>query len=385
MEKYKTCKIPLRLADEYQVVFQNEGEIPRFKFLRKYLQYLEEENSCIKHMFAIENTEIEKFNLVREVVGLEKSCVDFLKAITRTKKLRNGRSFYSDGLVFTGICFEMGVLGFKKNCNLSFDYYEAAAKLNNPLGVFRLGQCYEKGIGTPIKIDKALTFYRIAAKLGSVEAMHTYGAIQISGECGVKKDVSAGLFYLQLAVKKADDSYPYPFFDLAKCYDSTLNTVLIREADYAFELYYEGASMGCPNCQHRIAKTYEYSELNIEINLNESVYWYKRAAENGHVDAQLAISSLYFTGIENVLECDSVKAYFWALKAASKGHPNAAYSVGEFVETGTGIIADPIHALWWFSIAANLGHNQANSKIHDLSKFTKIDEKSERKRWFGIF
>lgn len=377
-------KIPSRLAEEFYTVFGHQAEARKFKFIRKYFRFLEEENSCIKHLFSIDNPIIERLEDMREVPGLEKTCLTFLRKVLKDRKSRKSEPLYSQALVFLGISYELGALHLKKCVHTAFKYYNSAAKLRDPLGTFRLGQCHEKGIGAEARVEKALTFYRVAAKLGSVEALHTFGAILLYGECGIEKDLSTGMFYIQLAVKQADNSYPYPFFDLAKCYDPDNPGCITRDADYAFEIYQSGAHIGCPNCQHRIARAYEYAELNIGMNMDESISWYQKASRNGHVDAQLMMSTFYFRGVSNVLGADSVQAYFWALKAACKGHPNAAFTVGEFIETGIGINTDEAHALWWYSIAASLGHAQANVKIADLRHHVKgYDQASYGKRWWN--
>lgn len=381
---FTASKIPSRLADEFHMVFRHEAVAPKFKFVRKYFRFLEEENSSIKHLFSIDNPIMERLEDMREVPGLERACLTFLRKVLKDHKSRTPEPLYSQALVFLGISYELGALHLKKCVHTAFKYYNSAAKLRDPLGTFRLGQCHEKGIGAEAKVEKALTFYRVAAKLGSVEALHTFGAILLYGECGIEKDLSTGMFYIQLAVKQADSSYPYPFFDLAKCYDPDNPGCITKDAEYAFEIYQSGAHLGCPNCQHRIARAYEYAELNAEMNMEESVFWYQKASRNGHVDAQLMMSTFYFRGVPNVLEADSVQAYFWALKAACKGHPNAAFTVGEFIETGIGINTDKTHALWWYSIAESFGHTQASAKIADLRHHVKgYDQVSYSKRWWN--
>jgi uncharacterized protein len=46
----------------------------------------------------------------------------------------------------------------------------------------------------------------------------------------------------------------------------------------------------------------------------------------------------------------------WYRLAAEQGHNQAQYNLGVAYQTGDGVIADPVLALMWFSIAAANGH-----------------------------
>lgn len=383
MNSSVVVRIPVKLASEFHETFPAADTAQKLKFIQKYFRFLEEENSSFKNLFVVENPVFERIEKMQQVLGLEKACLTLLRKMSRDRSSKVAGSPCSQAWVFLGISYELGALGVKKCEHTAFRYYDSAAKLRDPLGTFRLGQCYEKGIGTMVRMDKALTFYRVAAKLGSVEALHTFGAVLLYGECGIEKDMSAGMLYLQLAAKQSDTSYPYPFFDLAKCYDPDNDACTVPDAEYALDLYNKGAHLGCPNCQHRIAKAYEYAELTLDVDINHSVAWYKKACESGHIDAQLAMSNFYFRGVPNFLPADNVQAYFWALKAACKGHPHAAFAVAEFIETGIGVKPDMVHALWWYSIAASLGHTQANTKITDISSEIKGWEEPYNRRWWN--
>jgi TPR repeat protein len=296
------------------------------------------------------------------------------------KKKGNKTSLRGEATAYLGMAYELGAFGVKVDLKKAHGYYTSACKQNNALGAFRLAQCFEKGIGKPKSMSRALTFYRCAAKLGLIEALHTYGAILIYGDLGSKRDPAGGLFYLKLATKNSNENYPYPYFDLARCFeaDNPIKEIVSDDA-YAFELYLKGAKLGCPNCQYRIGRALEYGELGSEKDLESAVFWYNKAGESGQVDAQLALSGFYFTGIHDVLEKNPTQAYVWALRAAVRGHMAAAYCVAEFIESGIGVKRDIMHALWWYTIAHMLGHTRAKAKMDGLKSQIQGKNKQAKK------
>ena len=89
---------------------------------------------------------------------------------------------------------------------------------------------------------------------------------------------------------------------------------------------------------------------------------YRKAAEDGDVNAQYNLGSCYENG-EGVAK-DQVEAVKWFYKAAEQGHPEAQYNLGLCYEFGKGVTADLAEAVKWFRKAAEQGHENA---IRNLS------------------
>ncbi|KAK1348700.1 TPR repeat-containing protein [Hamiltosporidium tvaerminnensis] len=372
MNDDRAIKITKTLTLKYEKAFSSNSIVEKFRFIGDLLRSVEDSSQSMKNVFCMTNPLVDHKNTTKEnaVSEIEKACIIFLKDMAKTgKQMLFKDSPCAEAQAYIGMVYELGVFGVKENHKKAYGYYTIAARQNNALGTFRLAQCFEKGIGKTKNNEKALTFYRCAAKLGLIEALHTFGSILIYGDLGCPRDPASGIFYLKLAANRSTSSYPYPYFDLARCFESD-NAIkeIISDDRYAFNLYMKGARLGCYNCQYRVARCYEYGNLQNERDMEKAIYWYKKASQAGQIDAQLALSSLYFTGIDNVLEKDNSKAYIWALKAAVKGHTVAAFTVAEFVEAGIGVKKDKIHALWWYTIASVLGHASANSKIDELQR-----------------
>jgi uncharacterized protein len=348
-----------------------------FDFFQKYMQFVEDDNDNYRHLFLLKNPFLDKEENDLFMENFNANCFDFLKkTISNHKNAHPFDSSLSEAQAYMGLAYEFGLFGLRRNSHMAFNYYAISARQNNPIGTFRMAQCFEKGIGKPRSHGSALDFYRCSAKLGYVVGMHIYGSVLIRGDLKGLKDMQSGLFYLKLATRKADSSYPFPYYDLALCHESSSGIIEVEPDDaYAFKLYKRGAMLNCPNCQYRVARCYEYGELDQEQDFEKAVEWYGKAASLGQIDAQMAYSKFLFTGIEGVLMPDPRKSFYWVLKAAVRGSGQAAFSTAEFVESGHGTRKNVLLALWWYTVASEFGHSHAHYKIAQLRR--QIDLKND--------
>ncbi|RVD90972.1 TPR repeat-containing protein [Tubulinosema ratisbonensis] len=374
-------RLPARLAAEFYIVFASKSNRKKFKFLRKYFLHVEDSNSFLINRFVINNSFFSTIDDTKEVVGFNKICRNFLFGITsfHGKKI-HGLEDYGMAYTYIGMAYEYGTFDFIKNDTQAFFHYRKAAGYKNSFGCFKYGQCFEKGLYTKRDPEKMHNFYKLAANLGCVEALHTLGVILMHGLCGVEADIYSGLFYLQLAVKKSDYDYPFTYFDFGECYDSNSNQCIFRDDIYAYDLYQKGAILGCPNSQYKLGNVFYLGQLRIESDLHKAIYWFQSASKSGHVEAQTFLAHFYVSGIPNFLSKDPKQAYLLTLKAAAKGSGLAAYQLGGLIEQGLGTERDPIHALWWYKIAYSLNYKEANAKIEELSK--SISTPVAKKSWW---
>ena len=85
----------------------------------------------------------------------------------------------------------------------------------------------------------------------------------------------------------------------------------------------------------------------------EAVRWYRKAAEQGHVDAQNNLGAMYAEGTG--VPQDDAEAVKWLRKAAEQGHANAQFNLGAMYAKGRGILQDNVQAYAWLNIAAAQG------------------------------
>ncbi|KAG0232418.1 hypothetical protein BGW42_008209 [Actinomortierella wolfii] len=110
--------------------------------------------------------------------------------------------------------------------------------------------------------------------------------------------------------------------------------------------------------QLKIAAKYE------RIDDVKAFYWYNRAAEQGHVEAQYIVGDRFYTGqgtTQNYAE-----AVTWFRKAAEQKHANAQYRLGCMLRDGQGVEQNYDDAAKWLLRATEQGHAEARQSVKKL-------------------
>jgi uncharacterized protein len=333
--------------------FDNDDIPNTLRFVASYIKRCEDTRNDQKKNLLFENPLLSK--------KWQRSCNKYQHSMAQSfvQKFSSGRGFscvdeayHAEMYLCLGFAHEKGLFGAEKNYFKAFEFYLLSAQLNNRIATFKVAQCYEKGMGCERDVEKALYFYRCAAKLGLPDAMHTYGAIILFGGIRYDGEQEVGLFYLRLAVRNATTQYPFAFYDLARCYERNMGPRIVGpDESYAFKLYARGASLNCPNCQYRVAKCYEGGELGSERDARRALEWYNKAAELGQSDAQYALSGFFLHGVKGLLKKNHRMSLYYALTASIQEHTSAAYSLAEFYEYGIGTKRNMSLASWWSKVA----------------------------------
>ncbi|OQS53446.1 SKT5-like protein [Ecytonucleospora hepatopenaei] len=292
---------------------------------------------------------------------------------------KHSKKYKGEAYAFMGVGYEYGIFNLESNPSYAFEKYETAAQLGNALGTFKLGQCFEKGFGVYASTEKALSFYRCAAKLGLTEALHLYGMIMFNGYIGAMKDENTGHYYLKMAVKNADKYCPYPLYDMGLFYENGENSCgITKDFSFSLENYEKGAELGDPNCKYKMGQCYEYGDMGLDIDKKKSAQFYTEAANSGQIDAQWILSEYYLTGKKPHIEKSYEKSYGWALAGATKGSERCAFKCGECALSGTGTEENILDAYFWFLISKYLGSADADDKIKEVEhKLAKMDAGAE--------
>lgn len=249
----------------------------------------------------------------------------------------------------------------------AFSLYLQASKQMHPMATYRTAVCYEVGAGCRLDFTRAVIFYRKAALLGVGLAMHKLALILLYGKLGHPRNLKQGMTWLKRAANQADAQHPEAFHDLAQCYERQRGCpVVIPDERYALELYSRAAEYGFPSSQYRLGIAYEFGHLGLAVNLEESINFYGKAAEQGHPEAQLALSNLCLVGAGLVQSnCD---AYLWAKRAADQHHPRGLYVLGCYYEEGVGIPQDLEKAKELYEAAKKTGSEQATKAGDDIPR-----------------
>lgn len=86
-----------------------------------------------------------------------------------------------------------------------------------------------------------------------------------------------------------------------------------------------------------------------------------QAAEQGSVDAQLLLGTMYLDGLG--VPQDIAQAEMWLRRAAEQGHPVAQHYLGGMYLLGYGVARDAIEAEKWYRLAAEQGLAESQTAL----------------------
>ena len=104
----------------------------------------------------------------------------------------------------------------------------------------------------------------------------------------------------------------------------------------------------------------------VEIDLATALRWYKRAAENGDLDALHNVGWMYALG--QGVEADAEQAFAWFLRAAMSGSPGSQYEVARRLRDGEGVARDLASSYAWLLVV------QAQRNRFALADWERIEE-----------
>ena len=93
----------------------------------------------------------------------------------------------------------------------------------------------------------------------------------------------------------------------------------------------------------------------------QAVFWWRKAAEQGHAEAEYNLADMYFMG-RGVTQDDS-RALQWFRKAAEQGYADAENALANMYASGRGVSKDDALALEWFRRAAEQGNATAQNNL----------------------
>ncbi|CAO0794285.1 unnamed protein product [Mucor circinelloides] len=277
-----------------------------------------------------------------------------------------GKQGYPEAQFFLANCYGTGSMGLQTDPEKAFALYIQGSKQSHPGCTFRAAVCYEVGAGTKRDKNHAMQFYRKAANLGDNVAMYKLGMILLKGFLGQPKNPREGISWLKRASQEADEDHPHALHELGLAYEKEGIPSVIPDLNYARELFTQAAQYGYAPSQFKLGLAYENGFLNCPVDPRRSIAWYSKAAEQGDVEAEFALSGWYLTGAEGVLPQSDNEAYLWARKAADRGNAKAEYAVGYYTETGTGVRQNLEEAKRWYMRAAAQNYRRAMQRLTEL-------------------
>jgi uncharacterized protein len=121
------------------------------------------------------------------------------------------------------------------------------------------------------------------------------------------------------------------------------------------------AEMGDANAQARLGDAY-YHGHGTARDLSSAEYWYRLAAERGHLKAKYQLGELYLQG----KEVDPHSAAEWFRRAAERGHAESQFRYGMLLASGAGVETDKEQARRWLQRAAEQGVSDAQWQLERM-------------------
>ena len=289
--------------------------------------------------------------------------------------------------------------GGSRSRSAAFEYYRDAAQQGHVEAQFRVGNMYKYGTGVSDE-DKAVKWYQEAAEQGHAEAQYTLGQMCEDDF----RDQEAFQWYHQ-AAEQGHAEAQYRLGEIYEGKDSDVRYFIEDYWDYseaykveALHWYIEAAEQGHAKAQYKLGKMYEDIEMDedmdeeIEANLRdysetedykvESVKWFRKAAEQGHAEAQYKLGKMYEDG--RGVEQDSKKAIEWYQKAADRGLHGALYTLGKMYEDGRGVEQNNRKAVEWYWKAAEQHSIGAPYKLGEMYEYGKGVEQNDEEavKWY---
>src|SRR4051794_31869475 len=108
-----------------------------------------------------------------------------------------------------------------------------------------------------------MQWYKVAASKGDTAAMYKLGMILFKGLLGQQRSIREALSWLHRAADQADEENPHALHQLGLIYENPPeeNNYVIRDIDYARELFMRSAELGYTPSEFRMGGAYAYGLL----------------------------------------------------------------------------------------------------------------------------
>jgi len=144
----------------------------------------------------------------------------------------------------------------------------------------------------------------------------------------------------------------------------------------------KAAETGDPDAQYRHSHFFG-SDSFIPSNRAEQIKWLKKAANQGHADAQNSLALMYGSSFYKEIKQDYVESVKWNRLLAEQGDPRGLSGLGMAYWSGDGVRKDNVEAMKWIMLAVNAGDETAHivrSALNREMSHAQITEAQNRAR-----
>jgi TPR repeat protein len=238
--------------------------------------------------------------------------------------------------------------------------------------------------------DKAVPLMLQASEEGYAPAQAAYGTAFLTGN-GVDRDYAVAFQWLSAAARNGD---PTGKANLGRMYDGKYGIPANRNLFMSLQL--EAAHAGVDFAQYNVAQNY-YAGYGIKQDLGAAKWWYRLAANQGHILAQRTLAlilnaeavgtedydepfrllsaaagagdaqattvlgTMYLRGWGTAVDLPKARDLYQ--QGYELGDSEAARLLGNVFEFGRGVPADQEQALGYYLQSANMGNTEAQYRV----------------------
>lgn len=229
-----------------------------------------------------------------------------------------------------------------------------AAEQGDANAQYRLGNCYAEGMG---KNDaEAVKWYRKAAEQGEAAAQYRLGTCYANGD-GVETNEAEALKWYHKAAEKGHEGAKG---QLVAWYQLEEDRAVkwYRKAEVGW--YRKVAEQGCVIAQFRLGMCYA-TGTGVEQNQEKAEEWFDKIKDPFD---QFMIGNCFLAPLHFDFIRDEVMAMKWYRKAAEQGYVDAQYMLGLCYC----VKQDKPEAVKWLQKASKQGHEKAKKALTEVSK-----------------
>jgi TPR repeat protein len=243
----------------------------------------------------------------------------------------------------------------------SAEWWLKAAEGNCPMSQYNYGYACFRGEGVPVDLDKAFYWWYKSADGGCPDAQRTLAQIKSLGVYGQAQD-------LPEAIRLFEKAKPKLSAEMVADTSFAIGIIFDERKDYtnAFPYLLTAAKNGSAEARFRISKYYKYGRA-VSKDAAASMKWLRKAAEDGHADAQNNYAILLSD------QGRLTEAFQWWEKAATQGLSMAQFNLSLAYNEGKGVAANETLYVKWCSLSAEQGHTSAQFNMgcyfHEQARF----------------
>ena len=252
--------------------------------------------------------------------------------------------------------------GVPRDAAQAVEWFRKAAEQGNAAAQFNLGSQYAEGEGVPRDTAQAVALFRKAAEQGSAAAQNRLGIMYCNGD-GVAKDMREAARWFR---KAAEQGHKNALAAMRQEEIRTASEEVARadkEADKRLRLekLMQSARDGDVDAQMQLGRAYLYGSDDLPKDGDQALVWYRKAAEQGNVEAWRLLAQMYHEG--DGIPRDTKQAVYWYAKLAERTEGDEGCSlrekIGRIYAEGDGLPRDTAQAIAWYRKAIALWSREA--------------------------